>query len=157
LFFQTEYGCVRRTSRSALRAEAAYERSCASRSAPVTGAATSDRSTGAGNGFLRRNCKRTRCAWSCGHNRAPGLGADALRFSPKKGFQVETPLRHTYSLVSGGEFFRVCETSPAEIDFHHPPPMNNVRLGLIGLGNIGKYHADYLLDQKVARCELVAL
>lgn len=35
--------------------------------------------------------------------------------------------------------------------------MNTVRLGIIGLGNIGKYHADYLLAQKVARCTLVAV
>jgi predicted dehydrogenase len=35
--------------------------------------------------------------------------------------------------------------------------MDNVRLGIIGMGNIGKYHADYLLNRKVARCELVAV
>lgn len=35
--------------------------------------------------------------------------------------------------------------------------MNNVRLGIIGLGNIGKYHADYLSKGKVARCELTAV
>lgn len=35
--------------------------------------------------------------------------------------------------------------------------MDKVRLGIIGMGNIGKYHADYLLDQKVSRCELVAV
>jgi predicted dehydrogenase len=35
--------------------------------------------------------------------------------------------------------------------------MNNVRLGIIGLGNIGKHHADYLLHHKVSRCELVAV
>jgi predicted dehydrogenase len=35
--------------------------------------------------------------------------------------------------------------------------MNNVRLGIIGMGNIGKFHADYLLQRKVGRCELVAL
>lgn len=33
----------------------------------------------------------------------------------------------------------------------------NVRLGIIGMGNIGKFHADYLLNKKVARCELVAV
>ena len=35
--------------------------------------------------------------------------------------------------------------------------MNTVRLGLIGLGNIGRFHADYLLNGKVNRCELVAV
>ena len=34
--------------------------------------------------------------------------------------------------------------------------MNTVRLGIIGLGNIGKHHADYLLAGKVTRCELAA-
>ena len=34
--------------------------------------------------------------------------------------------------------------------------MNTIRLGLIGLGNIGRHHAAYLLDRKVPRCELVA-
>lgn len=35
--------------------------------------------------------------------------------------------------------------------------MNKVRLGIIGLGNIGKYHADYLSKGKVSRCELAAV
>lgn len=35
--------------------------------------------------------------------------------------------------------------------------MNKVRLGILGLGNIGKYHADYLSKGKVSRCELVAV
>ena len=35
--------------------------------------------------------------------------------------------------------------------------MKNVRLGIIGMGNIGKYHAGYLLDKKINRCELVAV
>ena len=35
--------------------------------------------------------------------------------------------------------------------------MQTVRLGIIGMGNIGKHHADYLLDHKVARAELVAV
>jgi predicted dehydrogenase len=35
--------------------------------------------------------------------------------------------------------------------------MNQVRLGIIGMGNIGKFHADYLLNGKVSRCELVAV
>lgn len=35
--------------------------------------------------------------------------------------------------------------------------MNTVRLGIIGMGNIGKYHADYLTKKKVTRCELVAV
>lgn len=35
--------------------------------------------------------------------------------------------------------------------------MNKVRLGIIGLGNIGKYHADYLTKGKVSRCELTAV
>src|SRR5262245_19324290 len=35
--------------------------------------------------------------------------------------------------------------------------MTKVRLGIIGMGNIGQYHANYLLNQKVNRCELVAI
>jgi predicted dehydrogenase len=35
--------------------------------------------------------------------------------------------------------------------------MQKVRLGIIGMGNIGKYHADYLANKKVNRCELVAV
>jgi predicted dehydrogenase len=35
--------------------------------------------------------------------------------------------------------------------------MNTVRLGIIGLGNMGRYHADYLLAGKVARGELKAV
>ncbi|MCI0747840.1 MAG: Gfo/Idh/MocA family oxidoreductase [Verrucomicrobia subdivision 3 bacterium] len=35
--------------------------------------------------------------------------------------------------------------------------MNKVRLGIAGLGNMGKFHADYLLQGKVARCELSAV
>lgn len=35
--------------------------------------------------------------------------------------------------------------------------MKSVRLGIIGMGNIGKYHADYLTSKKVSRCELVAV
>ena len=35
--------------------------------------------------------------------------------------------------------------------------MKKVRLGIIGMGNIGRYHADYLLARKVNRCELVAV
>jgi predicted dehydrogenase len=35
--------------------------------------------------------------------------------------------------------------------------MDKVRLGIIGMGNIGKYHADYLLNGKVRRAELVAV
>src|SRR6266540_187431 len=35
--------------------------------------------------------------------------------------------------------------------------MNKVRLGIIGMGNIGKHHAGYLLEGKVQRCELVAV
>lgn len=35
--------------------------------------------------------------------------------------------------------------------------MATVRLGIIGLGNIGKYHADYLLNGKVHRAELTAV
>jgi len=34
--------------------------------------------------------------------------------------------------------------------------MNKVRLGIIGMGNMGKFHADYLLAGKVSRCELTA-
>jgi predicted dehydrogenase len=35
--------------------------------------------------------------------------------------------------------------------------MKTVRLGLIGLGNIGRHHANYLQAGKVPRCELVAV
>jgi len=35
--------------------------------------------------------------------------------------------------------------------------MNKVRVGIIGMGNIGKHHAGYLLEGKVSRCELVAI
>ncbi len=35
--------------------------------------------------------------------------------------------------------------------------MNKVRLGIIGLGNIGKFHADYLLSGKISRCEVTAV
>jgi homoserine dehydrogenase len=35
--------------------------------------------------------------------------------------------------------------------------MKSVRLGIIGMGNIGSHHADYLLQGKVKRCELVAV
>jgi predicted dehydrogenase len=34
--------------------------------------------------------------------------------------------------------------------------MNAIRLGIVGMGNIGRYHADYLLKGDVPRCELVA-
>jgi predicted dehydrogenase len=35
--------------------------------------------------------------------------------------------------------------------------MTKVRLGIIGMGNMGKHHADYLLAGKVNRCELTAV
>ncbi|MGN6385588.1 MAG: Gfo/Idh/MocA family protein [Verrucomicrobiota bacterium] len=35
--------------------------------------------------------------------------------------------------------------------------MKKVRIGIIGLGNMGKYHANYLSEGKVNRCELTAL
>ncbi len=35
--------------------------------------------------------------------------------------------------------------------------MNKVRIGIIGMGNMGKYHADYLQAEKVNRAELVAV
>lgn len=35
--------------------------------------------------------------------------------------------------------------------------MSKVRLGLIGLGNIGQHHANYLLAGKISRAELVAV
>ena len=35
--------------------------------------------------------------------------------------------------------------------------MNSVRLGIVGIGNIGKHHADYLLAGKVPRCALTAV
>lgn len=35
--------------------------------------------------------------------------------------------------------------------------MNTVRLGIIGMGNIGRYHAEYLLQGKVSRVQLTAV
>jgi len=35
--------------------------------------------------------------------------------------------------------------------------MKTLRLGIIGLGNIGRFHAGYVLEGKVARCELTAV
>lgn len=35
--------------------------------------------------------------------------------------------------------------------------MKNVRLGIIGMGNMGKFHADYLIAGKVPRAELTAV
>src|SRR5580658_10688356 len=35
--------------------------------------------------------------------------------------------------------------------------MKPVRLGIIGMGNIGSHHADYLLAGKIKRCELTAV
>ena len=35
--------------------------------------------------------------------------------------------------------------------------MNQVRLGIIGMGNIGRHHAAYLLEGKIRRCQLVAV
>lgn len=35
--------------------------------------------------------------------------------------------------------------------------MRTLRLGIIGLGNIGRFHAGYVLEGKVSRCELAAV
>ena len=35
--------------------------------------------------------------------------------------------------------------------------MDKIRIGIIGMGNIGKHHAGYLLDGAAARCELAAV
>jgi predicted dehydrogenase len=35
--------------------------------------------------------------------------------------------------------------------------MQSVRVGVIGMGNMGRYHADYLAQGKVARCQLAAI
>lgn len=35
--------------------------------------------------------------------------------------------------------------------------MSKVRLGIVGLGNIGKFHTGYLLEGKISRCELTAV
>ena len=35
--------------------------------------------------------------------------------------------------------------------------MSKVRLGIVGLGNIGKFHTGYLLENKISRCELAAV
>ena len=32
-----------------------------------------------------------------------------------------------------------------------------MRVGFIGMGNMGKFHADYLMNKKVSRCELTAV
>jgi len=37
------------------------------------------------------------------------------------------------------------------------PAMQSVRIGIIGMGNIGKHHAGYLLEGKVSRCQLTAV
>lgn len=37
------------------------------------------------------------------------------------------------------------------------PTMSSLRLGLIGLGNIGRHHAGYLLENRVPRCVLTAV
>ena len=34
--------------------------------------------------------------------------------------------------------------------------MSKVRIGIIGIGNMGKFHADYLQKGKVPRAELTA-
>ena len=35
--------------------------------------------------------------------------------------------------------------------------MKKVQIGIIGMGNMGRFHADYLQQNKVGRCELVAV
>src|SRR6476620_12178835 len=35
--------------------------------------------------------------------------------------------------------------------------MQSVRVGVIGMGNMGRYHADYLSQGKVPRCTLAAI
>jgi len=35
--------------------------------------------------------------------------------------------------------------------------MKHVRLGVVGLGNIGKFHTGYLLENKISRCQLTAV
>ncbi len=35
--------------------------------------------------------------------------------------------------------------------------MSKIRLGIVGLGNIGKFHTGYLLEDKISRCELAAV
>src|SRR3954466_6468560 len=35
--------------------------------------------------------------------------------------------------------------------------MQSVRVGVIGMGNMGRYHADYLAQGKVPRCTLAAI
>jgi len=42
-------------------------------------------------------------------------------------------------------------------DFNSKKFMKSVRLGIIGMGNIGKHHAEYLLAGKVSRAELTAI
>jgi predicted dehydrogenase len=35
--------------------------------------------------------------------------------------------------------------------------MKQIRIGIIGMGNMGKHHAEYILKQKIRRCELTAI
>ena len=35
--------------------------------------------------------------------------------------------------------------------------MEKVRVGIIGMGNVGRHHASYMVAGKVNRCELVAV
>ncbi len=35
--------------------------------------------------------------------------------------------------------------------------MKKIRLGIVGLGNIGKFHTSYLLEGKISRCQLTAV
>src|SRR5262245_35883036 len=35
--------------------------------------------------------------------------------------------------------------------------MKHVRLGIVGLGNIGRFHTGYLLENKISRCTLAAV
>ncbi len=45
----------------------------------------------------------------------------------------------------------------ASVDGTKRSLMNEVRLGIIGVGNIGRHHANYILDGKLKRCRLTAL
>ena len=49
------------------------------------------------------------------------------------------------------------QTSPCSHRFATLPAMTKVRLGIIGMGNIGQHHHGYLSAGKVSRAELVAV
>src|SRR5258708_5693874 len=96
------------------------------------------------------------------------LGVGCYEFDVRRGplGQASAPAR---SLVSSSDCLIVSSSLP--LNSHHvestcpsfpspatlPLPMSKVRLGIVGLGNIGKFHTGYLLEGKISRCELAAV